>query len=122
VFAGLLPYVAAGVLVGALLEVSVPAESIGGGRSGALAVPFAALAAVPLYVCSCAEVPVALSLLRKGLDPSAVLAFLLAGPGVSAFSVAMLSSLLRPRALAAYVFGFLAGSVALGFLWKGVFG
>ena len=88
--------------------------------SGAWAIPLAAGAGVPLYLCSCAEVPIALALLREGLDSAALLTFLLAGPGVSVFSLALLSSVLRPRLLVAYAVTFLAGSMLVGFFWKGV--
>jgi uncharacterized membrane protein YraQ (UPF0718 family) len=98
--------------------VFVDPVAVAGAFRGALSIPLAALAGVPLYLCSCAEVPVALSLLRKGLEPSAVLTFLLAGPGVSAFSLAMLTSVLRPRAIAVYAAIFLLGSVAFGLTWK----
>jgi hypothetical protein len=73
-----------------------------------------------MYVCSCSEIPIALSLVDKGLEPGAVLTFLLAGPGVSAFSLIMLSSFLRLRAIITYAAVFLLGSIAFGLIWMEV--
>jgi uncharacterized membrane protein YraQ (UPF0718 family) len=118
-FVSLLGWVIFGVLLGAFLSTFLEPEVVTRQLGGALSVPLAALAGVPLYICSCAEVPVALSLERKGLEPAAVLTFLLAGPGVSVFSLALLAGLLRLRVLLVYVLVFLTGSIAIGFLWKG---
>jgi uncharacterized membrane protein YraQ (UPF0718 family) len=119
-FLSLLRYVGAGVILGGILAVALDPRRVAPYLTGELAIPFAALAGVPLYLCSCAEIPVALSLVRKGLDPAAVLTFLLAGPGVSVFSVVLLSSLLRVRAILLYMGVFLTGSVAVGYLWQTV--
>lgn len=119
-FVSLLGWVVFGVLLGALLTTFLEPDVVTRQLGGAISVPLAALAGVPLYICSCAEVPVALSLERKGLEPAAVLAFLLAGPGVSVFTLALLAGFLRLRVLLAYVLVFLTGSTALGLLWKGV--
>jgi hypothetical protein len=120
-FVSLSRYLAAGVLLGGVLDACLEPSALADRFTGPLAIPVAAAAGVPLYVCSCAEVPIGLALARKGLDPAAVLTFLLAGPGVSAFSLAMLASFLKKRAVLAYAGVFLAGSMGLGFLWKGLF-
>ncbi len=114
----LLRYVIPGTLLGGCLAVWLDPGMVARYVSGPLAVPLAALAGVPLYLCSCAEVPVAVSFARSGLEPAAVLTFLLAGPGVSLFTLVLLWSLLRLRMLIAYAAAFVAGSMAIGFLWK----
>lgn len=119
-FTSLLRWVLIGVLLGALLGAWLDPRVVARWLDGVWAVPLAALAGVPLYLCSCAEVPVAVSLVRKGLEPAAVLTFLLSGPGVSLFSLAILSSVLRARWLVVYAALFLAGSTAVGLVWKGV--
>jgi hypothetical protein len=121
-FSGLFRFVLVGVALGAVLEVFLDPCSVTGYFQGPLAVPVAALVGVPFYVCSCAEVPVALSLLRKGLEEGAILTFLLAGPGVSVFTLVLLWGALRARAIVAYAGAFLVGSVALGYLWGAIFG
>jgi uncharacterized membrane protein YraQ (UPF0718 family) len=121
-FASLLTYVAAGVLLGALVGAALDPRTVARFLSGARGVPLAAAAGVPLYLCSCAEVPVAVALVRTGLDPAAVLTFLLAGPGVSVFSVAVLGRIVRVRGLLLYAATFVASSMAVGFTWKGLFG
>jgi uncharacterized membrane protein YraQ (UPF0718 family) len=116
-FVGLFRFVLLGVALGAILDVLIRPELVADHFGGLLSIPLAAVAGVPLYVCSCAEVPIALSLLRKGFEPSAILTFLLAGPGISVFSLVMLGSILKPRVLLYYATVFLAGSIAIG--WVG---
>jgi len=117
-FVTLLPYVASGIVLGGVLGAFLSPSFVARTLTGPWAIPFAALAGVPLYLCSCAEVPVALSLVRNGLEPSAVLTFLIAGPGVSVFSLALLASFLRPRWIVLYAGTFLLGSTIVGFLWR----
>jgi hypothetical protein len=120
VFVSLLRYVTAGVIAGGVIAAVLSPEVVTRSLTGATAVPLAAAAGVPLYLCSCAEVPVALSLVRRGLAPGAVLTFLLAGPGVSIFTLTLLSGFLRLRLLLAYAVAFLAGSMLVGFFWTAV--
>lgn len=79
------PFLLGGVLLSAcisrfvsdrLLRRLVPANPV-------LAVPVAGLAGVGLPGCECAAVPVADSLMRRGLSPAAALTFLLAAPAVN---------------------------------------
>ena len=121
IFTSLFGYVGAGVLAGALLAAIQSPGAIARTLSGTAAIPLAAVAGVPLYLCSCAEIPVALSLVRRGLSSGAVLTFLLAGPGVSVFSLTLLSSFLRVRLLLVYAGAFLAGSTLIGLVWTAVF-
>ncbi|MBN1442734.1 MAG: permease [Planctomycetes bacterium] len=119
-FVSLLPYVALGTALGGILSAALDPSTVTRHLSGPLSVPLAALAGTALYLCSCAEVPVAASLVRQGLEPAAVLTFLLAGPGVSLFSLILLSSVLRLRWILVYAAWFLAGSTVIGFIWLGI--
>ncbi len=48
------------------------------------------LISLPLYVCATGSIPIAMSLLMKGLDPSLIILFLMAGPATNIASVALL--------------------------------
>ncbi|HET7482960.1 MAG TPA: permease [Actinomycetota bacterium] len=77
-----LPFVLLGALVSAVIEVFVPDAAFQ--RLGRLPVglqlPIAALGGFAFPVCECGSVPVARRLIRRGLDPSAGVAFMLASP------------------------------------------
>ncbi len=85
----------------------------------ALAVPVAGAAGVVLPGCECASVPVADSLMRRGVAPAAALAFLLSAPAVNpvvlvATSVAFPGD---PAMVGARLVASLATAVAMGWLW-----
>ncbi len=75
------------------------------------------LAAIPLYVCATASVPVAASLAAGGLPTPAVMVFLMAGPAVSLASLAAVRKGLGPRALAVYIATISLGSLGFGLLY-----
>ena len=115
-FVGLAPYLAAGIVLGAAIAAATTPQWVARHLTGPAAVPFAALAGAPLYICTCAEIPITAPLMAQGMNPAAIVTFLLAGPGVSLFSFVLLASLFRVRLLLFYAGMFLAGSIALGFL------
>lgn len=80
-----LPFLLLGVLISATLSALVPAGLLRRAtpRNPALAVPVAAGAGVLLPGCECGSVPVARSLIQRGVPPAAALAFLLASPAIN---------------------------------------
>lgn len=80
-----LPFLVLGVLVSATIAAFVPAELLGRvtPRNPFVAVPVVGASGIVLPGCECASVPVAQSLIRRGLPPSAALAFLLASPAIN---------------------------------------
>lgn len=113
-------YLLLAVVLAAAIETLVPerwiAAAVGG--SGAASVVTAAALAIPVYVCTYAEVPTAVALASKGMGPGAALAYLLGGPGLSAASIAMLSAVLRPRVIALYAALTFAGCVLAGWIYN----
>ncbi|WP_203719423.1 permease, partial [Asanoa siamensis] len=79
------PFLVFGVVLSAVIAVFVPpsfwARALP--RHPALAVPVASAAGVVLPGCECGSVPIAGSLIRRGVTPAAALAFLLAAPAVN---------------------------------------
>jgi uncharacterized membrane protein YraQ (UPF0718 family) len=79
------PFLVFGVALSAVIAVYVPpsfwAKALP--RHPALAVPVASCAGVVLPGCECGSVPIAGSLIRRGVTPAAALAFLLAAPAVN---------------------------------------
>jgi uncharacterized membrane protein YraQ (UPF0718 family) len=89
------------------------------GESGVKSVVRAALFGIPLPICSCGVVPMALSMRRQGLSKGASLAFLVSTPETGVDSIAVSYALLGPvfavfRPLAAMITAVITG------LWANV--
>ena len=107
-----------GLLVAAAITVLVPenffAEVFGGRDS--LAMPAMVLIGFPMYVCSTASIPIALSLVLKGVSPGAAFVFLMVGPAINAASLATVSKLIGFRATIVYALVIALGSIVCGVL------
>lgn len=79
------PFLVFGVALSAVIAVFVPRSfwSRALPKHPALAVPVASCAGVVLPGCECGSVPIAGSLIRRGVTPAAALAFLLAAPAIN---------------------------------------
>jgi uncharacterized membrane protein YraQ (UPF0718 family) len=71
--------------------------------NGFLAMLVVLAVALPMYVCATASVPIAAALLAKGIDPGAVLVFLMAGPATNAATITVLSNVLGKKVFAVYL-------------------
>ncbi|MFC7218106.1 permease [Streptomyces polyrhachis] len=116
-----LPFLVLGTLLSGAISALVPAHVLARAlpRRPALAVPVASAAGMVLPGCECASVPVAGSLIRRGVLPSAALAFLLSAPAVNpivltATAIAFPGS---PEMVVARLAASLATSMAMGWLW-----
>ncbi|WP_217210910.1 permease [Streptomyces sp. AC550_RSS872] len=115
------PFLLLGTVVSAAIGAFVPEKVFSRllPRNQALAVPVAGAAGVVLPGCECASVPVAGSLMRRGVAPAAALAFLLSAPAINpvvlvATSVAFPG---QPRMVLARLVASLATAVVMGWLW-----
>ncbi|MFE9029026.1 permease [Streptomyces iakyrus] len=115
------PFLLLGTLVSAAIGAFVPERIFSRllPRNPALAVPVAGAAGVVLPGCECASVPVAGSLMRRGVAPAAALAFLLSAPAINpvvlvATSIAFPGS---PAMVLARLVASLATAVVMGWLW-----
>jgi uncharacterized protein len=74
------------------------------------------LVGLPLYVCSTASVPVAAAFLQMGINPGAVLVFLITGPATNAATITIITKILNKKTAVIYlitiaVSALLAGAV-----------
>ncbi|MGW8765115.1 permease [Streptomyces sp. NPDC055815] len=115
------PFLLLGTVVSAAIGAFVPARVFSKvlPRNPVLAVPVAGAAGVVLPGCECASVPVAGSLMRRGVAPAAALTFLLAAPAVN--PVVLVSTAIAfpgsPEMVAARFGASLVTSVVMGWLW-----
>lgn len=88
-------------------------------RRPALAVPVAGIAGVVLPGCECASVPVANSLIRRGVTPAAAFAFLLSAPAVNpvVLTATAIAFPGNPAMVLARLLASLATAAVMGWLW-----
>ncbi|MET9666619.1 permease [Streptomyces sp. NPDC006475] len=116
-----LPFLLLGTLISGAVNAFVPASVFSRvlPRNPALAVPVASVAGTVLPGCECASVPVAGSLIRRGVTPAAAFAFLLSAPAVN--PIVLVSTAVAfpgaPVMVAARLIASLATSAAMGWLW-----
>lgn len=115
------PFLLLGTLVSAAIGAFVPERVFSKllPSNPALAVPVAGAAGVILPGCECASVPVAGSLIRRGVTPAAALAFLLSAPAIN--PVVMVATSIafpaNPMMVLARLLASLATAVVMGWLW-----
>jgi uncharacterized membrane protein YraQ (UPF0718 family) len=118
IFVETAPYLIFGLGIAGLLNVLVPDQKIvdylGASAGKVRSVVNAALAGLPLPLCSCGVVPTAMSIRKRGANRGATLSFLISTPETGVDSIAVSYALLDPlmavfRPLAALVTAVLAG-------------
>jgi len=115
------PFLVFGVALSAVIAVYVPrsfwAKALP--RHPALAVPVASGAGVILPGCECGAVPIAGSLMRRGVTPAAALAFLLAAPAINPIVLASTAVAFpnNPEMVVARGVASLLVATAMGWLW-----
>lgn len=121
-----LPFLALGVLVGAVVSALVPTSALRrtlGGRSW-ISVPVATGAGVALPGCECGSVPVAARLMSRGVRPPAAVAFMLSSPAIN--PVVMVATAVafpgRPGMVLARLLASATLALVVGLLWTRVSG
>jgi uncharacterized membrane protein YraQ (UPF0718 family) len=113
------PYLLFGFLIAGILKVYVPKEMYIGhiARPTFRSALWAAIAGVPLPLCSCGVIPTGLSLRKEGASKGATVSFLISTPQTGVDSIAATYSLLGLpfallRPLAAFITGVVGGAVS----------
>jgi uncharacterized membrane protein YraQ (UPF0718 family) len=115
------PFLVFGVVLSAVIAVFVPrsfwAKALP--KRPALAVPVASLAGVVLPGCECGAVPIAGSLMRRGVAASAALAFLLAAPAINpiVLTATAIAFPNNPEMVVARGVASLIVAIGMGLLW-----
>ncbi len=118
--AKIIPYVLAGVIIGALIHGYVPTGYFDTliSRSGIFAVPIAVLVGVPLYSNATGVIPIIESLIAKGIPLGTALSFMMAVVGLSLPEALILKKVMKWKLLAAF-FGIVAlGIMVIGYLFN----
>lgn len=106
-----------GLLIAALIAVFVP-DDFFAGRAGndILEMLIILVAAIPVYICATASVPIAAVLMLKGLSPGAALVLLMAGPATNAATITMIAKVMGRKSLVSYLISIISGALLFGFL------
>lgn len=106
-----------GLVIATLITVFVPDSLFTGLRQYPLAAMLAVvLIAVPMYVCATGSIPIAMSLMMKGLSPGVAFVLLMAGPAANFASILILDKVQGKKATFIYVASVVLTSIAFGLL------
>ena len=106
-----------GLVIAALITVFVPADFFATlSEYPLLAMIAVVIVAVPMYVCATGSIPIALSLMLKGLSPGTALVLLMAGPAANFASFTLISRELGRKAALIYISAIVVCSIGFGLL------
>lgn len=104
-----------GLLIAALITVAVPSEWLAALHDYKLLNMLIVLAiSIPMYICATGSIPIAVSLLAKGLTPGAALVMLMAGPAVNSASLLVIGKVFGKRTLWLYLLSIIIGAILFG--------
>ncbi len=104
-----------GLIIAALITVYVPADFFSFlGDNPLLSMIAVLIVAIPMYVCATGSIPIALSLMIKGLSPGTALVLLMAGPAANFASFTLISRELGRRSAIIYLASIIIGSILFG--------
>ena len=104
-----------GLLIAALITVAVPNDWLAALHEYKLLNMLLILTiAIPMYVCATGSIPIAVSLMAKGLTPGAALVLLMAGPAVNSASMLVIGKVFGRRTLWLYILSIVIGAVVFG--------
>lgn len=108
-------WLVAGLIIAALITVYVPADFFASLSQRPLLSMLAVLVvAIPMYVCATGSIPIALSLMLKGLSPGTALVLLMAGPAANFASFTLISKEMGRKAAVIYLLSIVAGALLFG--------
>jgi len=119
-FKKIIPYVLLGALISGLSAAYLPAELVEKyvGGDNLLAIFIAAVIGVPLYLRIEMAIPLLNVLIAKGMGMGPAMALIVGGTGASLPEIALVSSVLKPKAVFAFVAIVLTTAVIGGVLFQ----
>ncbi|MFB6290964.1 MAG: permease [Candidatus Bipolaricaulia bacterium] len=115
------PYVIVGVGLGAAIHGFLPERFIQGALQGTLAVPAATALGIPIYTNIMGVIPVAESLIGKGLPVGTSIAFMMSVAALSVPQFVLLKQVMKKNLLIAYGSIIGVGIMILGFVFNWIF-
>ena len=104
-----------GIVAGGFISFFIPKQIVESFLSRPiLAYPLMLIIAVPLYVCATGSIPIAASLIIKGMTPGAGLVFLIAGPATNTATLSFVGGKMGRKTLIIYLITIIVISVLFG--------
>ena len=119
-FKKLFPILMLGVGIGSLTYGFVPGDFIAqyAGADNLLAIPFAAIIGVPLYIRAEAVIPLSAALATKGMGMGAIMALIIGSAGASLTEVILLKSMFKNQMIAAFLAVIFTMAVSAGVIFS----
>lgn len=106
-----------GLVIATLITVFVPDSLFVGLRQYPLIAMIAVvLIAIPMYICATGSIPIAMSLMLKGLSPGVAFVLLMAGPAANFASILVLDKTQGKKATAIYVISVIITAITFGLI------
>lgn len=104
-----------GLLISALITVAVPSDFF----SALQDYPFlnmliVLVIAIPMYTCATGSIPIALSLMMKGMTPGAAFLLLMAGPAINTASMLVINKAFGKKQTVIYIVSIVLGAIIFG--------
>ena len=116
-FPNLAKWLFIGIALGALVNVFIPDDFFSFLRPyPLLCMLLVLLFSMPMYTCAMGSIPLALSLIDKGITPGAALVLLMAGPATSVASMLVVGRAFGKKTLFAYLASIAFGALFFGFI------
>lgn len=110
-------WLVAGLIIAALITAFVPEDALAAlGSRPLIAMIAVVIVAIPMYVCATGSIPIAMSLMLKGLSPGTALVLLMAGPAANFASFTLIAREMGRKAAAIYVGAIVVGAIGFGLL------
>lgn len=104
-----------GLIIAALITVYVPADFFTIlGQNPVISMLLVLVIAIPMYVCATGSIPIAMSLMLKGLSPGTALVLLMAGPAANFASFSLISREMGRKSAVIYLLSIIAGAMGFG--------
>lgn len=108
-------WLVAGLVIAALITVYVPSDFFSIlGKTPILSMIAVLIIAIPMYVCATGSIPIAMSLVMKGLSPGTALVLLMAGPAANFASFTLISREMGKKPAAIYLASIIIGAITFG--------
>lgn len=110
-------WLVAGLIIAALITVYVPADFFAVlGANPVLSMIAVLIIAIPMYVCATGSIPIAMTLVMKGLSPGTALVLLMAGPAANFASFTLISREMGRKSAVIYLLAIIVGAMAFGLM------
>ena len=104
-----------GIVIGSIISFLVPDNFVEHYFGNPLfAYPIMLIISIPMYVCATGSIPIAASLILKGMTPGAGLIFLIAGPATNAATISFVGGKLGKKAMISYLVSIIITGLLFG--------